>query len=193
MDSALKHFSLLCLLFLAGCATMVPAAPLPPWVAVVETGEGRRCTGFVVNPTTVVGAAHCNHPDLLVKARGKEVPVKVVYSDDIDDIAVLSLARPLRLSGYAAFASPHPLRPAFVFGSCPEYTLETPRRIFAATQQNDLLVWWVDDGVVCGGDSGGPVVQDGEVIGIVLLATSNFVWLAPSSTILETLEACNVC
>jgi hypothetical protein len=112
----------------------------------------------------------------LVTQRGQETEVEVVARYPEIDVALLQPAESLDVTQFAEFREPERGEPVLVFGACPWYFVHVPKRAdYVSEYKNDepfqsyhLQLWRVwGENRVCGGDSGGPAVQNGHVVGLV--------------------------
>lgn len=174
-------------LFLGGC---VPSNQAPAYMVLVTSQAPvmrGRCTGFAVDPIHVVTAAHCiSGQQRVVTMSGQERNVQAAYKSFLIDGAVLVLDGPLYLPHYAQLAEPRSGPTSRVYGLCPYFMAGTPRfatyqgriagvlplGLFALDKWNVFGMTGDQDNRVCGGDSGGFVVQQGKVVGLFVAIAS---------------------
>lgn len=167
---------------LVGCA---PNAGVPPYLALVTPafpGMSGSCTGFVVAPKQVVTAKHCvATAKRIVTANGQEAWIASVRVSAQHDIAILTTEQVLWVAQFAALGHPALGRPAQIWGFCPYQISFVPRHalyngLVETEIQNvghDAFGEWLMPAIpganntICPGDSGGPIVQDGKVVGVV--------------------------
>lgn len=173
-----------------------PGEPLPIWVVLI-TGplpdvEG-RCTGVALSEELILTARHCFKPEAhslkrLVTQLGQEVfRFEVVVEVKELDTIVLRVSQPLKLPAFAVLSTPHYNQPALIFGACPRYLMNVARRAdfveehetrFSSGERYPAEKWHIQVNVICGGDSGGPAVQDGRMVGMLHAIDADIPWIA---------------
>lgn len=190
---------LLGILLVAGRAAAIANGDVPteeeftaayPW-AVVLSAEGRTnaCAGSLISPRYVLTAAHCAKPGLTVlygsrsRAEARRVPVREVIrhpqytsSPMTNDIALLRLARPLRLKP-VPIAGPAEAWLLLRRGSSgtilgwggvndrlgrPELVRVAEVTFAELGMVGTHIAFYSPSGGPCGGDSGGPLVIEGH-------------------------------
>lgn len=156
-----------------------------------------RCTGFLIDESHIVTANHCTAKGILsrvVTIYGEESNVEIVKQWADKDIALLKTTNPLHASQYATIAAPTHLLPADAMGMCPLYMGLTGRSV-TLKESTDILAnpgplklhvdQWVGLNTICGGDSGGVIVQGGQVVGLIN-ATELFYFFAIGNSAFAT-------
>lgn len=180
---------LIFLFLLTACA--VPFSPLPSNVVMLTplypTVEG-RCTGAVIDATHVLTAAHCTHTaHRVITPWGQEARV-VSYSALPDqDVAVLETDKVLFVEHYAELARAELGVVGTVFGTCPYYWGHQARAALyngiASINDDDYDQWIMQTNKACGGDSGGVVMQNGKVTGVISAVESDL-WFVAIGTVM---------
>lgn len=181
-------------LSVTGCFAL-PANPVPPYLVLLTPilpGTNGTCTGAVIGPRTVLTAAHCvESAKRAVTAYGQEVWVKDAYVSPDHDVAVLFTADVLWVHNYAELGTPALGMQASLWGYCPYMANHVKRHAFYnglrtvemnAKPARDFGEWHVIGGKVCGGDSGAPIIQNGKVVGVLSMVSSDLFWVALGST-----------
>ena len=178
-------------LALAGCAG---PGGMPPYLVMLTNNYPSatdRCSGAALDATRILTAAHCADLPRVVTQLGQEAHVSVLRSWPDDDVAVLESDEPLYLSQFAQLARPA-AGIAYVWAVCPYYFPQSVRFAFffgpavadlwdGATKVYDR--WSTspimgDSQEICGGDSGGLVVQTDSVVGMITAVESPVPYLA---------------
>jgi hypothetical protein len=170
-----------------------PAGPLPEYVVILTPSvpyHNGRCTGIALDAWHILTADHCfGEVDLrrVMTQYGQEARVTPINQWPEVDAALLRTNVPLILPEYATFAAPDLEEPAEIYGGCEFFLLSVPRRLHFVQEQQ--LTTWQDgetrnaqqwravDLRVCGGDSGGPVIQNGKVIGLTHAVLAEILWI----------------
>lgn len=178
---------------LTACA--IPFSPLPSNVVMLTplypSVEG-RCTGVVVDATHILTAAHCTRTaHRVITPWGQEARI-VSYSALLNqDVALLETDRVLIVERYAVLAHAELGVVGTVFGTCPYYWGHQAR----AALYNGLVEMPFDEGIrdydqwimqtnkACGGDSGGVVMQNGKVTGVISAVESDL-WFVAIGTVM---------
>jgi hypothetical protein len=179
----------LLLLCLSGC---VPAQTQMPSFFVMLTQQwpdvDHRCSGALLNPLFILTANHCvARAELtrVVTQYGQEVAIVPYKQWPEIDIALYRALLPVYASNYAHMAEANTLEPAEVYGACPFYFSHVPREVVylhdeligVLNPQQPCQMWQTLGQQVCGGDSGGIVVQNGNVIGVPVAVESAIFWI----------------
>ncbi len=182
-------------LFLVACASVPPT--LPPYIVMLTNALpaiDARCTGAILDPTHVVTAAHCvKAVRRVVAPDGQEAWVIDVALAD-HDLAVLEINKPIYLPVYAELGMAHS-GTGQVYGTCPYFWGHTPRHVVYGGMWSyeveaglwiDFDLWHTvgDTAAVCGGDSGGVVIQQGKVVGVTSVVESRYYFVAYGQTFL---------
>lgn len=176
------------LMLLSGCAA--PArTEMPSYIVMLTEGNvlqtDKRCTGAAISPYRVVTARHCvegGDADRLVTQYGQELKPYVLATWDDADVALLGVHVPMLLESYASFRDALTTNPAEAFGVCPLYFSHVPREVHyhhseimqvagpinGGTRPRPCAMWVSHFDAICGGDSGGVLVQDGEPVAMTV-------------------------
>lgn len=137
-------------------------------VAVVETFDSRG-TGFLVDDTTVMTAAHvAPEGTVTVRFGDTEFSGSVVRADSVEDLALIELdghpdVEPLQI----ASTTPEIGEEVLAIGAPTDEGLTVTRGIVSAVFDDGEIQ---TDASVNPGNSGGPLVRpDGEVLGVVVM------------------------
>lgn len=172
---------LIVLLSLCGCVPSEAPATMPEWVVMLTSGFPSldyRCSGALIDSTHVITAFHCGHQAVRAASPTDQEAMIDAIESTTGDITVLRLRHPIVLSEYAPLARVDPRQHGYVYGTCPFYWSHVPRSLQysqAVTVPSDQLQpntysLWVSTSskeAVCGGDSGGVIVQHGAVVDII--------------------------
>lgn len=186
----------LCFL-LSGCAA--PPTQVPAWLVLLTPNwpmvEG-MCTGFVVGPRQIMTAAHCTETvRRVVTTTGQEALVESARVSLDHDVALLTTDRVLWVNEFAEFANPALHTQATVMGFCPFQVSFVPRVAFYNGLVEESIEGapiqtygeWIMPrlpgafNMICGGDSGSAVTQDGKVVGVLSAAQSEYYFIALGS------------
>lgn len=137
--------------------------------------SGTKCSGFAIDYDKLVTASHCTATvDQAATLGGQLIPVLGVIARDIDnDIAIMKMERDGFFPELASFATTlNTVSPAYMFGHCPTYWPHVPRSGFyeglfksSLSATGNVEAWSIKS---CGGDSGAPIFQNGEIVGMVV-------------------------
>lgn len=176
------------LLILAGCVS--PSSDMPEYVVMLTEAwpnAERRCTAVAFSAVDVLTAAHCQDMTRIVTLWGQEAKVHVQYQYPDTDMVLLRADVPLALRSFARWGASDRRQPAQVYGNCPRYWSHIPRGVVYVRDEeiqiNEMPAyhtqrWKSTTNQLCGGDSGGPVIQNGRVVGIVSAVETEVPWLA---------------
>lgn len=177
-----KHITAAIALFFI--ATIVAACAIPPpnrdYIVMLtdrNVSQEERCAGVMIDNFYIVTANHCTHfANRVVDIHGNDASVSAVERWESYDIALLKAREPIPLQTFATFAAPTVEQAGILIGMCPQYIGLTERyvafRAHVDTIVNPgsirlLLDQWVSTDIICGGDSGGVVLQNEKVVGII--------------------------
>lgn len=186
----MKRFLLLLLVLVLGACT-------PSYFVMLTriTPDGSyRCSGSVLDPNHILTADHCL---ALGTLRIETQQGKTTYAYPLTrfpelDVAVLRTVQPLDLPSYASLGEVDKTQPAYLYGVCPHHFSTTPRKVRWVSddwQTNYGIACdkWIVENSACGSDSGGPVIQNGKLVGMTLAVKSW--WILPA---VEGKEVCIV-
>lgn len=177
----------------------------PPWLVrltPILPGIAGFCSGVVFGPNFILTDYHCaKYRHVVLQENGQEIELDADSTMPIlgQDLAIMYSPDDMILSSYAKMANPQPGL-ARVYGHCPRYTpglyrpVEYVQRLFEFDMDLHLTItdqWQSSEGsdhpYICGGDSGGAIVQNGKVVGLVLTKTkTDFTFRAiPIACLLE--------
>lgn len=172
---------------LIGCVNPVPLEL--DYIVMLTTpipSSDARCTGFLIDSTTIVTANHCiKYVTRAVNIYGEESPVKTAIQWDDMDVAIVRSKYPFYARSYAAIGKPDKNRAAEAWGMCPHFMGIKPRFVkfkssMEITAHPGVLTidvdQWITDALICGGDSGGIIVQNNQVVGLINATEINFLW-----------------
>lgn len=168
----MKYYLFLILL-LGGCIPNKEETP-PYFVMIVDQSQPfSRCGGVVFNERDVLTVEHCfwkPGKDTIVTQTGEQSGFTISNRWEDSDIILLRSNRELSLSKYAQLGRLDPSKPAFVFGACPLFFGHVSRSVlflFEVGKDNFSRQAYYAYSSICGGDSGSPILQNGNVIGLV--------------------------
>lgn len=154
---------LLSIFLLSGCVARPRSEPFPPYVVSVSN----RCTGVAISSSVVLTMDHCvTYGTVFIEKDGRRYPVGDREKFPQYDLAILWLDDNIGLSSYAKLSSPDLDKPALVYGNCMLSMPFLARKSFFY-YRDSFKQRWYSVGLFCGGDSGGPFVQNEKVIGLV--------------------------
>ena len=169
---------------LAGCSSLPPdyLVKLTPQYA---GGKG-SCTGMLLYPDVVLTAGHCTELKRVVTWGGDEAYVVDRVESGITDMALLVLDREIHTVYRPEFGDVDHEKPARFYGLCPMQWGASPRwgwhveRVRYPYEDSGPYVdnWQMSEGfrlsnMICGGDSGGLVMQENKIVGIL---SGIYVW-----------------
>lgn len=142
------------------------------------------CTGIVLDEHRIATARHCIAMNTLraILPTGQEIFIEADRVEEIldQDLAILTTAQRIALPQFAQLASPTSTITGTIIGFCPYYVQASSRqaeylgRALVFDDNNVLqlldgwrMTWTSRASVVCGGDSGGAVMQNGKVVGLI--------------------------
>lgn len=160
----------------------------------VAPDSAYRCSGSMLDESHILTADHClTLGTLRVETQAGDTTYAYPLARFPElDIAILRTVHPLELPAYASLAEVDKTRPAYLYGVCPHHFSTTPRKAVWVkddwrTSYGIACDRWIVEKSACGSDSGGPVVQDGKLVGMILAVKSW--WIAPT---VEGKEVCIV-
>lgn len=185
-----KLFSAFMLTFwLVGCASSVSS--IPPYVVMLTQSYPsavERCTGVAIGPKSILTARHCvGTVNRIITQDGQEAYAVDAQIMPTNDAAILTVNKVLWMTEYAQLGEAHS-GTARIFGTCPFYWGHQARQALYIDRQNiqigetefaDFDSWFVtgDDSGVCGGDSGGMVIQGNTVVGTISMVEADVFWV----------------
>jgi hypothetical protein len=200
------------LFVVTGCAVL----PVPSFLVMLTPdfpSMKGRCTGAVIEARVVLTAAHCvSSVSRVVTGYGQEAYIIGARISDEHDVAILYTDRPLFVREYATLGNPDMGVAAALWGTCP-YFMPHHARPAAYNGLMDIELvdggslafgqWWMlpatgdVPGKACGGDSGGFILSQGKVVGVLSMVESDSYFFAigsiaytvPASYVLEWLES----
>lgn len=162
-----KIATLFIVVLLAGCV----AGPPPAYVVKLAGPRGAVCTGILLDPIHIITADHCLDAGV---NRAQTMDGQSTATEPLErrpgvDMAVLRALMPLRIESksYARIGQPRPGASGAFWGHCTEYGGETVGRVVFLQADGEACQLWLFLAPTCGGDSGGPIVQDGRVVGML--------------------------
>jgi hypothetical protein len=176
---------------------------VPPYLVMLTSVypdvEG-RCTGIAISSHYIITAQHCLTADSNLKRvitqTGQEGAFIRVSESNFRDVMLVKTVWTIDLPQYASFTAADRSQPATIFAVCPLYLLNSPRPVKYYEASTDrpigsknyyvVDVWRALDNKICGGDSGGAVVQAGKVVGLVHTVRSPWPWF-PVGKVVHTI------
>lgn len=164
-----KYLLLTIFFIVTACAS----PQVPEYVVRLTSPDNRICTGMLFDEHQVYTADHCfkNKLDTVYTQDGRDSGFTFVSRNPVEDVVVLRTTSPLTMTTYAAFAQPDPFRVAYAYGACHHFGLGVAKPVFYQGHidfpDKPYCTVWVSLVPVCGGDSGGVLVQDGKVVGMI--------------------------
>jgi hypothetical protein len=175
-----------------GSTTTISAAPYAAQISFDATGTNVGCTGSQISASWVITAKHCNSASLqsvrlgstYLEAGGTVKTVAGRYASSTGDVLLLKLSTP-HYGSYVGLSSSFPAigAPAKVYGwgdqtegaGTMSYNLKTAD-VTVAGQGTDTyggasVRTQSQSGHTLGGDSGGPLIVNGKLVGV--LSTSS--------------------
>lgn len=181
------------MLVLSGC---VPAQTQMPSYFVLLTQQWpeveHRCSGALLSPFLILTANHCIARATLTRVvtqYGQEVAIVPYRQWPEIDIALYRALLPLYVNNYAHLAEANTLEQAEVYGACPFYFSHVPRAVAylhdelvgTLNPQQPCQMWQALGQQICGGDSGGIMVQNGNLVGVPVAVEAD-IFLIPIGT-----------
>lgn len=178
---------------LLGCAVGVPfEGDLPGYLVMLTRytpDVQARCTGVALSESLILTVNHCATLTTVTTQTAQEARITVKYQLPSADLAIMEANKPLDISDseFASFGERIEDEPAILFGLCPRYFANTARVVTFARmgiscplgmpQCFNVSEWWAPVGYyICGGDSGGILLQGGKIVGIPHAILSAF-WI----------------
>lgn len=174
----------------------------PEWIVKMSAtlpGLQGICTGIVVDRHSLITASHCEERGMYhtVLRNGQDIEFDRELTEQVidQDFVVLRSDEEMILMEYAEIGEPEPGL-ARIYGFCPYYRPDLYRpveyvsrdmRVDRSLQIHIVDTWQVassaDHEYACAGDSGGAVVQNGKVVGLLVTLESELSWPVYGSTI----------
>lgn len=171
---------------------------MPPYFVMltqITPNVESRCSGAALDEWTVLTANHCvDRQTFRIETQyGQSSFAYPVLRFPESDIAILHSVLPLALPEYALLNQANVSVPASLFGVCPQHFSHVPREMYFEdadwfSENNIPCEKWIAQTSICGSDSGGFLVQDGQMIGMTIAVRSW--WLMPGKV--EGKEVCVV-
>ena len=176
MTTISRRLLTIALLFLlSGCPAPIVDLPPPYLVMLAQTMPSQsRCAGVLLDSWHVLTADHCvDRGFLRVETQyGQTMQATPLHRWDEIDVAILTLPFALYAPRYARLVVPDTALAGRIYGLCPQHFVHTPRAARYMGQWHESSKWagqmWGVWTTACGGDSGGVLVQNGNVAGVVV-------------------------
>jgi len=137
----------------------------------LTSSGGAYCSGSAIDDTHILSAGHCVAYGLdTVTIEGYASPIQAIAMWPEIDTALYETSKPMNLATYATPGDFSPLTTAQLYGSC-RLANHAGRLVTYTGGWVDTPYcsgWRVAMTYSCSGDSGGPVTQDGRVVGMMV-------------------------
>ena len=206
--------ALVALVLVTGCVSLLPEG-VPPYLVLLTSAYPStkgRCTGVLIANDAILTAAHCaDIADRAATMGGFEAKIQgIAKIDEGLDLAILTPDRGLVVDRYASFAGADDDLAGVLYGACPWYFITSGRVVWYMGEEEvrpfgvagriryqvwDVPVNPVGPRYICGGDSGGVVLQGDTVVGLTSAVQATWwfpvgtrVYAIPGETILAFIK-----